>query len=165
MFLAYLIVAGGAVLQIITVAVLLEVVPFCRHLRRPDSMIVFRVQVVVVVLRVYLLYVRQEVVERLNVALFRQHRQPHFAQGVERLEARKDKGVVFESVAECFGYFMRQAVADGRFKHTHSFFDDSLRFGGCQLREVEASVFIDEFCRIERELRLVFRQRQQVMPV
>lgn len=103
MFLAYLIVSGGAVLQVITVAVLLEVVPFCRHLRRSDGMVVFRVQVVVVVLLVYALYIGQKVIERLDVALIREHRQPHFPQGVERLEARKDKGVVFESVAECFG--------------------------------------------------------------
>ncbi|GFI33652.1 hypothetical protein IMSAGC014_00135 [Bacteroidaceae bacterium] len=132
MFLAHLVVARRAVLQVVTVAVLLEVVPFGRHLRRPERVVVFRVQVIVVVLRIYLLYVRQELPERFDVALFREHGQPHFTQRVERLKSRKHKSVVFEGVTYGVGHFMGQRAADGHVNHAQRLVNESLRLRFCQ---------------------------------
>ena len=56
-FLAHIAIAGRAILQIVSVAVLFKVVPFNGHLRALHGMVVFGLQVVTVVGVVYLLNV------------------------------------------------------------------------------------------------------------
>ena len=57
MFRPDLIIAGGAVLQVVTVSILGELFPFCRHLRGCVDEVVLRVEIVLIVRLVYLLNV------------------------------------------------------------------------------------------------------------
>lgn len=95
-----------AALQVVTAAVLSEPASFRCHLRGAERVAAFRIQAVAVVLRVNPPYVRQEVIERSDAAIFREHGQSHFTQRVEHLKSRKHKSVVPEGVTYGVGRFM-----------------------------------------------------------
>ena len=66
----------GSVLEVVAVAVLHDVVPLDGHLRRVERVIIFRIQIVDVILGINGLYVLAERLERFHLSLHVSERKP-----------------------------------------------------------------------------------------
>ena len=98
------IVVSGAVLQVVTVAVLRETLPLSRHFCGGLYEIVFGTEVVGVVVGVDFSNIVQELFERFSISVVIDERRECLVEFVERLHAREDEVGALETPAHCVGH-------------------------------------------------------------
>ena len=116
MFRAHLVILGRAVLQVVSVAVLAELFPLCRHGGRSLYEVVFGVQIVGIVGVVDFLYIVQEAFERLFIAILIEHGRESLVELVERLDAREDVVGAGKTLAHLVAhlYLLEASIKDAR---------------------------------------------------
>ena len=173
--LTHAVVLGGAVLEVVTVAVLFNLLPARSHKRGTDGVVILRIEVIVVIAVVYRFNIFAERFKGFNIALVGQEGQSHLAERVKRFEAGENKSVVFESMAHSFGDLMGDAGGNRRFKLLHCFGNEAARFGSCELRGIEAAGIVNHagsvkkgrvvkiglVCRVRELEQVIFIQRAQ----
>ena len=75
---AYLVITCRPVLQIIPLSACLKIMPFYSHLRGMYSMIIFRIQIIQVILFMYCLNVFCKILKRLYLSLIIKKTKPDF---------------------------------------------------------------------------------------
>lgn len=171
MILTHAVVLGGAVLEVVTVAVGLNLLPARGHEGSADGVVIFRVEVIVIIAVVYRLNIFAERFKGFNVALVRNQGQPHLAQCVVSLEAGENKSVVFERMAHSFGDLMGNTGVDAAFNLAESFGNKAPRFGSPELRGIEAAGVVDHTGSVKKGrvvkigARVAFCEAQQVIAI
>ena len=94
---------GGSVLEVVFVAVTLDVGPFCRHLGAGRGKVVFCIKVVLVVLCVDGLHALEETVERLEAAVIVLQQSRGVVKLVVGLEAGEEEDVLVEGTGHLVG--------------------------------------------------------------
>ena len=135
-------VTGSAVLEHVSVRILLQRAPLRRHLRGCQGMVVLGAQPVSVISCVDCPHVLQECAERLYPAVTSNHRQTRFPQGVIGLEAGEDEGVVLESVAQLRRDLLREPPVYGRADYPESLLDQSRDFRGLHHGVIHTAVAV-----------------------
>ena len=141
--LTHAVILGGAVLEVVAVAVLLNLLPARGHEGSADGVVIFRIEVVVVIPVVDRFDITAECFKGLNVAFVGGEGEPDLAESVERLESGEDKGVVLEGVAHSFGHLMRYAGGDGGVELLVSLGNELAGLWGAELRSAESAGIID----------------------
>ena len=140
---AHMVVLSGSVLEVVAVAVLLNLLPARSHEGSADGVVVLGIEVIVVVAVVYGLNIVAELLKGLDVAFVGQEGEPDLAESVERLEAGENESIVFESVADSFGRFVRYAGGNGGVELLVSLGNELAGLWGAELRSAESAGIID----------------------
>ena len=148
--LTHTVILSRAVLEVVAVAVLLNLLPSRGHEGSADGVVILRIEVVVIVAVVDRLDITAELFKGLDVAFVGNEGEPDLAESVERLESGENESIVFEGMADHFGDLMGNAGVNGALNVAERFGDKPARLRGCELRGIEAAVVIDHACGVKK---------------
>ena len=153
-FLAYSAVASRAILQVVAITIFGILVPTCCHLRRAYRMIVFRMQVVGVIVSVYPLHIFLEVLILLHGSPVSHHAQTNLTHGVKGLETREYEGIVLQGIAKRIGTVLWKRTADTGVDDACSLGHNAASLLALQLVNVKAAFLVNHVSHGGKQFRV-----------